>query len=209
MQKCKMVGILIFDDVEVLDFCGPYEVFCSVRPNEERRWEELSPFQVLLVAEKPDAVRANGGMRVLPDVTTAMCPPLDILLVPGGWGTRMELGNERLLAWIAERAKEVATLTSVCTGSLLLGKAGLLSGLHATTHWKSLGWMRELFPDVTVEERLRVVRDADVYTSAGISAGIDLALLVTAEYFGEQIARSTARHMEYPYPESMVRRINR
>ena len=207
MQERKKVGILIFDDVEVLDFCGPYEVFCSVRLNEERRREEPSPFQALLVAETGDAVRAGGGMRVLPDVTTADCPTLDILLVPGGWGTRREIANERLLGWIAERAREVATLASVCTGSMLLGKAGLLAGRHATTHWKSLGWMRESFPDVIVEERLHVVRDGNLFTSAGISAGIDLALLVAGEYFGGDIARSTARHMEYPYPESLERRV--
>lgn len=207
MQERKKVGILIFDDVEVLDFCGPYEVFCSVRLNEERRREEPSPFQALLVAENAGAVRATGGMRVLPDLTTAECPPLDILLVPGGWGTRREIGNERLLAWIAEKAVEVGTLSSVCTGSMLLGKAGLLAGKHATTHWKSLGWMRESFPDVTVEEHLHVVRDGNIFTSAGISAGMDLALLVAAEYFGEEIARATARHMEYPYPESLERRI--
>ncbi|MDD2853382.1 MAG: DJ-1/PfpI family protein [Desulfuromonadaceae bacterium] len=206
MQRMT-VGILIFDDVEVLDYCGPYEVFCSVRLNEERRREEPSPFHVLLVAEKNDVIRTSGGMRVLPDVTTAECPPLDILLVPGGWGTRREIGNAPLLDWIAERATEVATLTSVCTGTMLLGKAGLLSGRHATTHWKSLGWMKELLPDVIVEEQLHVVRDGNVFTSAGISAGIDLALIVTAEYFGEDIARSTARHMEYTYPESLERRI--
>ena len=82
-----------------------------------------------------------------------------------------------------------------------------LAGRHATTHWKSLGWMKDLFPDVIVEEKLHVVRDDNVFTSAGISAGIDLALVVTAEYFGEEIARTTARHMEYFYPESMERRI--
>lgn len=207
MMERKTVGILIFDDVEVLDYCGPYEVFCSVRLDEERRREEPSPFQVLLVAEEGDMITTSGGMRVLPDVTTSECPALDILLVPGGWGTRREISNERLLAWIAERAGEVTTLTSVCTGSMLLGKAGLLAGRHATTHWKSLGWVRESFPDVTVEERLHVVRDGNIYTSAGISAGIDLALLVAVEYFGEGIARATARHMEYPYPESLERRI--
>lgn len=206
MQRTT-VGILIFDDVEVLDYCGPYEVFCSVRLNEERRREEPSPFHVLLVAEKSDVIMTNGGMRVLPDVTTAECPPLDILLVPGGWGTRREISNEPLLAWIAERATEVTTLTSVCTGAMLLGKAGLLSGRHATTHWKSLGWMKESFPDVIVEKKLHVVRDGNIFTSAGISAGIDLALIVTAEYFGEEIARSTARHMEYSYPENLERRI--
>ncbi len=207
MQMRTTVGILIFDDVEVLDYCGPYEVFCSVRLNEERRREEPSPFNVLLVAEKSDVIRTSGGMRVLPDVTTAECPSLDILLVPGGWGTRRGIGNEPLLAWISERSKEVVTLTSVCTGAMLLGKAGVLAGRHATTHWKSLGWMKESFPDVIVEERLHVVRDGNIFTSAGISAGIDLALLVTAEYFGEEIARATARHMEYSYPESLERRI--
>lgn len=201
------VGILIFDDVEVLDYCGPYEVFCSVRLNEEKRLEEPSPFDVLLISEKGDLISTSGGMRVLPDVTTAKCPALDILLVPGGWGTRREISNEPLLAWIAERAKEVVTVTSVCTGAMLLGKAGVLAGRHATTHWKSLGWMKDSFPDVIVEEKLHVVRDGNVFTSAGISAGIDLALIVTAEYFGEEIARSTARHMEYPFPDSLDRQV--
>lgn len=207
MQKRTTIGILIFDDVEVLDYCGPYEVFSSVRLNEEKRREETSPFDLLLVSEKGDLIRTSGGMRILPDVTTAECPPLDILLVPGGWGTRREMNNEPLLAWIAERAKEVITITSVCTGAMLLGKAGVLAGRHATTHWKSLGWMKDSFPDVIVEEKLHVVRDGNIFTSAGISAGIDLALLVTAEYFGEEIARTTARHMEYRYPESLERRI--
>ena len=207
MQNRTTIGILIFDDVEVLDYCGPYEVFCSVRLNEEKRREETSPFDVLLVAEKGDVIRTSGGMRVLPDVTTAECPSLDIMLVPGGWGTRREISNEPLLAWIAERAKEVATVTSVCTGAMLLGKAGVLAGRHATTHWKSLVWMKDSFPDVIVEEKLHVVRDGNVFTSAGISAGIDLALVVTAEYFGEEIARSTARHMEYPFPDSLDRRV--
>jgi len=207
MQNRTTIGILIFDDVEVLDYCGPYEVFCSVRLNEEKRREETSPFDVLLVAEKGDVIRTSGGMRVLPDVTTAECPSLDIMLVPGGWGTRREISNEPLLAWIAKRAKEVATVTSVCTGAMLLGKAGVLAGRHATTHWKSLVWMKDSFPDVIVEEKLHVVRDGNVFTSAGISAGIDLALVVTAEYFGEEIARSTARHMEYPFPDSLDRRV--
>jgi transcriptional regulator GlxA family with amidase domain len=203
----KKVGILIFDNVEELDFIGPYEVFNSVRLNEASRREESSPFETLLVAEKSDLIRANGGLRVIPDTTTAHCPKLDILLVPGGWGIRREIGNERLLAWIADRAAETETITSVCTGAMLLGKAGLLSGRRATTHWKSLGWLAELFPDVTVEERQHVVRDGNIFTSAGISAGIDLALLVVADYFGEELARSTARHMECRYPESNERRI--
>ncbi len=111
------VGILIFDDVEVLDFCGPYEVFSTTRLDESRRREEPSPFETLLVAESADPVTASGGMRVLPDYTLEDCPPLDILLVPGGWGVRAELSNNRLLGWISARAADSETLASVCTGA--------------------------------------------------------------------------------------------
>lgn len=203
----KRVGILIFPGVEVLDFCGPYEVFSATRLNEELRREELSPFEVVIVAEHEDVVVATGGLRVIPDHTLANCPSLDILVVPGGYGTREEMSNEALLAWIAERGRQVETLTSVCTGSMLLGQAGLLEGKRATTHWRSLNWMRESFPTVTVEDRLHVVEDGRVVTSAGISAGIDMALRVVARYYGEAVARATARHMEYQFPDDNTRRI--
>jgi transcriptional regulator GlxA family with amidase domain len=204
----KRVGILIFPNVEVLDFCGPFEVFSVTRLNESARREETSPFEVLLVAESADPVTATGGLRVIPDVTLESCPPLDVLVVPGGWGTRREINNDRLLAWIRARATAVETLTSVCTGSMLLGQAGLLDGRHATTHWRSLPSMRESFPAVTVEEKQHVVEDGHVLTSAGISAGIDMALRLVARYHGEEIARNTARHMEYRYaPEDNSRRI--
>ena len=117
----KRVGILIFPDVEVLDFCGPFEVFSVTRLSEDARREEPSPFEVLLVAETPDTVVATGGLKVIPDVTLDTCPPLDVLVVPGGWGTRAEAKNQRLLDWIAERGRSVETLASVCTGSMLLG----------------------------------------------------------------------------------------
>src|SRR5512132_2678252 len=105
----KRVGILVFPDVEVLDFCGPFEVFSVTRLHEDLRREEPSPFEVLLVAESAEPVTATGGLRVIPDVTLADCPPLHVLVVPGGWGTRSEIKNERLLAWIAERARQVET----------------------------------------------------------------------------------------------------
>lgn len=203
----KRVGILVFPDVEVLDFCGPFEVFSVTRLDETLRRESLSPFEVLLVAEHDGPVKATGGLRVLPDHTLATCPPLDVLVVPGGWGTRVEIKNRRLLDWIVQRATQVETLTSVCTGSMLLGQAGLLDGRHATTHWRSLDWMRESFPAVTVEDQLHVVEEGNVLTSAGISAGIDMALRVVARYHGEAIARATARNMEYAYSDSNARRI--
>ena len=203
----KRVGILIFPNVEVLDFCGPFEVFSVTRLHEEARREEPSPFEVLLVAERMDTVVATGGLKVVPDATIDACPPLDILVVPGGWGTRTEVNNQRLIDWIGERGRSVETLTSVCTGSMLLGQAKLLDGRRATTHWRSLARMREAFPSVTVEEKLHVVEDGHVVTSAGISAGIDMALRIVIRYFGEAVGRATARNMEYPFPDDNSRRV--
>ena len=203
----KQVGIVVFENVEVLDFCGPFEVFSVTRLNEEKRREEPSPFNVFLLAESTSPIVATGGMKVLPDYDLDSCPHIDILVVPGGWGTRREMGNERLLRWIAARSRQVEILTSVCTGALLLGKAGLLDGKRATTHWRSLDWMQELFPKVTVEKRLHFVEEGALFTSAGISAGIDMSLKVVARHCGEAIARATARHMEYPFPETDERRI--
>jgi transcriptional regulator GlxA family with amidase domain len=203
----RYVGIVLFQDIEVLDFCGPFEVFAATRLNEPRRREESSPFEVLLVAEKPGPITTSGGMTVIPHCTFENCPHLDILVVPGGWGTRKELHNPVMLAWLRARAPEVELLTAVCTGSLLLGFAGLLHGLQATTHWRSLDWMRDSFPSVTVEYQKHVVEDGRVITSAGISAGIDMALKVVARCCGEDIARATAKHMEYPFPDSNARRI--
>lgn len=204
----KRVGIVIFENVEVLDFCGPFEVFSTTRLNEATRQTEPSPFEVLLVAERLEPVTTVGGMRVLPQYTFNECPQLDVLVVPGGPGAREEqLDNAIILDWIRSSAQEVETLTSVCTGAMLLGKAGLLDGLRATTHWRSLDWMRDSFPDVAVEYDKHFVHQGNVYTSAGISAGIDMSLKVVESYFGEAVATATARNMEYPYPESDGRRI--
>jgi transcriptional regulator GlxA family with amidase domain len=201
MQR-RRVGILIFPEVEVLDFAGPFEVLSVCRLNEERRREEPSPFEVLLVAHTREPVRATGGLHILPDHDLANCPPLDVLIVPGGWGTRALVEDERLIDWIAEREPRAEVTASVCTGAFLLGKAGLLDCRRATTHWKSLERMRQAFPAVHVQDHLRVVDEGRVITSAGISAGIDMALRLVARFHGETVARATARHMEYPYPET-------
>ena len=204
----KRVGIVLFDDVEVLDFCGPFEVFSSTRLNEGKRREEPSPFEVILIAEALSCVTTTGAMEVIPQYSFKNCPQLDILVVPGGWGTRKELNNPVMLEWLRLRAAEVEMLTAVCTGSMLLGFAGLLDGLHATTHWRSLDWMRDSFPAVKVEYEQHVVEDGRVFTSAGISAGIDMALKVVVRYYGKDIARATSVHMEYPFPVSNERRIS-
>ena len=203
----RTVGILVFPDVEVLDFCGPFEVFSVTRLDDARRRETESPFAVHLVAETRDVVVATGGLKVTPDCTLGDCPALDVLVVPGGWGTRPLLEHRPILDWIAARGGAVPTLTSVCTGALLLGKVGLLDGRRATTHWRALDLLRDVAPRATVEDALHVVEDGHVLTSAGISAGIDMALRVVGRLHGERIARETARHMEYPYPEDDRRRI--
>jgi len=116
-QGRLMVGILIFDQVEVLDVAGPFEVFSVTRLKEEHRWVESSPFRVLLVSERMDQVLAYGGLRLTPDVTIDNCPELDLLIVPEGWGTRTEVRNNNLLYWIAVRAAKTRLTASVCTGS--------------------------------------------------------------------------------------------
>lgn len=204
----KRVGILIYEEVEVLDFCGPFEVFSVTRANEDKRRDEPSPFQPLLVAENMQPVTATGGMQVLPHHSMADCPRLDILLVPGGWGFRHHMMNSVLLGWLRDRATQAETLTAVCTGAMLLSSAGLLDGVQATTHWRFLDSMRDSFPAVKVKYDKHFVKDGRVFTSAGISAGIDMSLKVVEHYLGEPIARATARHMEYPYPEVDARRID-
>ena len=196
----KKLGILVFDEIEVLDFTGPFEVFSVARLNEESRRSEPSPFEVILIAQFDRPVVATGGLKVLPDTTFSDCPPLDVLLVPGGLGTRWEMHNEKLLSFVRQRAEQVELLASVCTGALILASAGLLDGLTATTHRHSLQLMQELFPAVDVDDEARVVRDGKFMTSAGISAGIDMSLDILADYYGEDVAKFTASYMEYPYP---------
>lgn len=202
------VGILIFNQVEVLDFCGPFEVFATCRLDEERRRDEPSPFEPILIAETTEMITTVGGMKVQPQYSLADCPPLEVLIVPGGSGARKEINNEKLLSWIAKNAKQIKTIAGVCTGAMIIGRAGLLEDKRATTHWKSLDWMTFSFPDVQVVRDQHVVEDGNVLTSAGISAGIDLALRIVSRYFGEEVATNTAQHMEYPYTTDNARRVN-
>jgi transcriptional regulator GlxA family with amidase domain len=183
-------------------------VFSVTRLDAQPRREQPSPFDVRLVAMTKDVVTTTGGMRVMPDHSFTDCPPLDILVVPGGWGTRTVMNDDAVLGFIRARSHELETLASVCTGALLIGKAGLLDGLRCTTHWMTLDYMQELLPNVTVDRESHVVDHGSVITSAGISAGIDMALKLVANHLGESIARETAQYMEYPFPESNARRVS-
>jgi len=201
MQKIT-VGILIYDNVEVLDFAGPYEVFSVTRMLDKPNYSDPSPFEILLVSEYPRPVKTMGGMKIIPDHIFESCPALDILIVPGGLGERKGHSNHVILHFLTRRAKEVKTLASVCTGAFFLANAGLLSGRSATTHILSLGRLKESFPDIEVIEDKRFVEDGKIISSAGISAGIDMSFHIVSKHLGDEVARLTARAMEYPYPEN-------
>ena len=194
----RIVGILIFDDVEVLDFCGPFEVLATTTlPGADSLDDEAKPFRVFTIAERPDIVKCRGGLLVQPHCTIEDHPPLDILLVPGGYGTRREANNPRLLDWIAQQDRSTELTTSVCTGAFLLAARGLLDNLPATTHWGSIERLRAAHPSVHVLDDVRYVDTGHILTSAGVSAGIDMSLHIVARLLGDQAAADTARRMEY------------
>jgi transcriptional regulator GlxA family with amidase domain len=197
-----IVGILIFDDVEILDVTGPFEVFAVTRLNEKQRLQQSSPFKVYLISETKNQILAIGGLRLTPDVTISECPELDLLIIPGGWGTRKESKNKILLNWIGNQFTNDRLIASVCTGSSLLGKAGLLDGRGATTHWRAFDFLQESAPKARILKDVRFTLTEPIFTSAGISAGIDLALRIVSHLFGTEVGQATARHMEYPYPDS-------
>jgi len=190
------IGILIFDDAEELDFVGPWEVFTVINQVFANDGKER-PHKVILVAERDAPVRCAKGMRVLPDVTTANCPKLDVLLVPGGQGTRSEVNNTKLLDWIAKTAEQCQWITSVCTGALLLTAAGPAKGKRVTTHWGFIEALRARGEAAEVLSHIRYVRDGNVVTAAGVSAGIDMALWLTGQMHGAALARAVQRVMEY------------
>jgi transcriptional regulator GlxA family with amidase domain len=194
----RNVGILIFPDVEILDFCGPFEVFASATlPAESEGGPETRLFEVFTVAERSQVVTCHGGLLVQPNHTFEDHPPLDLVVVPGGYGTRREQENPVVLDWIAGQRRAGALTTSVCTGAFLLGAAGLLDGLRATTHWTTIDGLRTGLPKTDVLADARVVDEGEIITSAGVSAGIDMALHVVRRLHGDEIARRTARDMEY------------
>jgi transcriptional regulator GlxA family with amidase domain len=197
-EQLLIIGILIFDDVEVLDFCGPFEVFSMARPVREHS-DESRLFTVVTVAEQDRIVTCRGGLLVKPHATIENHPPLDILVVPGGQGARRERHNQRLLDWIVQQDQHTNLTTSVCTGAFLLAERGLLDHHRATTHWNSIEWMRNMYPNVEIVADERVIDEGHIITSAGVSAGIDMSLHVVSRLFSIDVAKWTARRMEYDW----------
>ena len=184
------IGILLFNGVEELDFVGPWEVFKMALMNGGGDGE------VHLIAERKDPVTCAKGMRVLPDFTLEDHPPLDVLLVPGGLATREEVKNERVLDWLRRTAPGCKWVTSVCTGSMLLLAAGVAAGKRITTHWGAISILKEM-GGAEVVEGPRFVRDGNLVTSAGVSAGIDMSLWLVGQIFSVAHARQTQRWMQY------------
>jgi len=188
----RNVAILIFDGVEVLDFAGPFEVFGVT---DELCGQDM--FNVFTLAESAGTVRANNGLKIVPSHTIESSPPLQLLVVPGGFGTRALLGKPALLEWLRLKAKHAELVMSVCTGALVLAKAGLLEGLRITTHHQALDLLRQLAPNSTVDASARFHDNGKFLTAAGISAGIDCALHVVGRLVSAGAADATAEYMEY------------
>lgn len=188
----RNVAILVFDEVEVLDFAGPFEVFAVT--DELRGHTE---FSVATVAPSAGAIRARNGLRIVPEFTIGDCPTPSILVVPGGFGTRALLRNSVLIEWIQERSRSAEITMSVCTGALLLAQAGILDGRRATTHHDAVDALRRIAPRAVVDPGARFHDTGNVLTAAGISAGIDCSLHVVGRLLGEAAAARTAAYMEY------------
>jgi transcriptional regulator GlxA family with amidase domain len=193
----RTVAILIFDEVEVLDVGGPFEVFSTAsRVRKRLQPDQLAPFEVFTVAETFETVRARAGLKLMPHFAMDAHPAIDVLVVPGGVVTAA-MQRENVIQWISRIGSQAPLTASVCTGAFLLAKAGLLDGRPATTHWEDLEDLRSQFPSTQVVSDQRWVDTGSIVTSAGISAGIDMCLHLVARLEGIELANLTARQMEW------------
>lgn len=184
------IAIYIYDDAEVLDFSGPFEVF-----NTAKRLFNLD-WTVFFLAEEEQFVRARGGMTLLPHFALGEHPDIDLLIVSGGIHDR-EQRNENVISWLKKECPNMERVASVCTGAFLLAQAGLLDDRRVVTHWEDCESLKVQFPQLTVVDDQRFVKDESYYSSAGISAGIDLSLALVEELAGQECATRTARQMDY------------
>lgn len=197
------VAIFIFNEVEVLDFAGPFEVFSVAG----LRTMSVPPFEVFTVAQF-DTINARNHLTIKPTFTLEKAPKADIIVIPGGggfhadgtpFGSRREMNNPIVLKWIQEQSANAQLTLSVCTGSLILAKAGLLEGKEATTHFLAIDSLRKVSDNITVKEQTRFVDNGTIITSEGVSAGIDMSLHVVGKLLGKEVADETARYMQYDY----------
>ena len=195
----KNVGIFIFNDVELLDFAGPFEVFSrtrSIKGSKSRLSNQSGLFNTFTFSYYKKNIIATGGIEITPNYHIYNLPEVDILVIPGGIGTRTLLENDKFITWFSDYCSKVPILTSVCTGSLLLAKAGLLKNKKCTTHWGAIDLLDSLDESLSVIKNKRIVDDT-IITSAGVSSGIDMAFYIVSKLFGENIAEDTAKYIEF------------
>ena len=186
------VGILLFDEVEVMDFAGPFEVFSLAETVDKQKL-----FQVHTISPDGELISARNGLKVQPDYAIQDMPAMDILIIPGGYGAEeIIIHDPVIIKWIQTQAQQVKLLASICTGALVLAEAGLLQGLEATTHWMDLDRLQQDYPDVIVKSGVKFVDQGSIMTSAGISAGIHLALHIVSEWVNIDCARTIIKRMD-------------
>ena len=193
------VGIYIYNDVEVLDFAGPFEVFSTasrVKARIEPGSDDL--FNVFTIGEKMTAIFARGGLQVVPKYHISDHPEINLLIIPGGI-VNDELEKDHLIYWIAASSDITEITASVCTGAFLMAKAGLLESKAATTHWEDINDFGLMFPDIEIKKDVRWVDEGHIVTAAGISAGIDMSLHIVSRVADEDLAVLTARQMEFDW----------
>lgn len=188
----KNAGILLFDNVEVLDFAGPFEVFSVTGQRDGDGY-----FKVFTISEN-DVVEAVNGLKIMSDYRLDNHPEIDILVVPGGYGARAAIKNDQLLGWVKNISKKSEYTLSVCTGSLILAQAGLLKYLEATTHHTCYDLLEKL-DDTLILKKERFVDNGNIITAAGVSAGIDASMYLIEKIHGEAVSKETAKYIEYPY----------
>jgi len=198
-QTTLSVGIYVFDEVEVLDFAGPFEVFSTATRMSRRLWPDRAPaFDVVLIADRPRTVLARGGLPVVASVGFAEPPRLDVLIVPGG-DVAKELERSDVNDFVASAGRAAPLTASVCTGAFLLARAGLLDGRRVTTHWEDIDELRLAYPALHVETGAQWIDTGSIVTSAGISAGLDMSLHLVARLKSLELAERTARQMDYAW----------
>lgn len=188
----NFVGILLFNDIELLDFAGPYEVFSVTA-----ELNDYQLFKVFTITRDGTGIRSVNGLKASPDFSFADHPPVDILIIPGGVGTKAILKDQDTLNWVRRTAENARIVMSVCSGARILGALGLLDHLEAVTHHEVVEDLRELAPNTVINQDRRFADNGKIMTSGGISAGIDLSLYIVKKLHGETVVHKTIRYMEY------------
>lgn len=196
------VGIYLYNEIEILDFAGPFEVFSTAsRVNARMEPESDELFKVFTVAEDIKPISARGGLKIIPRHSIKKHPKIDVLIIPGGIVTD-DLENENVISWIKMSSGMAEITASVCTGAFLLAKSGLLKSKWATTHWEDINDLQSMFPDIKVKKNVRWVDQGSVVTAAGISAGIDMSLHLVSRTASENLAVRTAKQMEFEWTKN-------